>query len=116
MVDRSRPYRSAKRQPLLEWYGQMEKVGVVKSMIAALTDGSNVARGCSLMPMARAVDWIIGCVGSFSRCHHLVPDVLGRPVLQLIYRRSCITIAKLLAKPLLTAFVGRIAQFQAELR
>jgi len=35
-------------------------VGVIKSMIAELTDETNVARGFSLMPMARAVGYIIG--------------------------------------------------------
>ena len=35
-------------------------LGVIKSMIAELTDETNVARGFSLLPMARAVGYIIG--------------------------------------------------------
>jgi hypothetical protein len=35
-------------------------LGVIKSMIAELTDETNVARGFSLMPMARAFGYIIG--------------------------------------------------------
>ena len=55
-------------------------VGVIKSMIAELTDETNVARGFSLMPMARAVGYIIGSVGRVLLCH-LVTDVLGSRVL-----------------------------------
>lgn len=39
-------------------------LGVIKSMIAELTDETNVARGFSLMPMARAVGYIIGLARS----------------------------------------------------
>ena len=35
-------------------------LGIIKSMIAELTDETNVARGFSLLPMARAVGYIIG--------------------------------------------------------
>ncbi|KAF8266410.1 major facilitator superfamily domain-containing protein [Lactarius quietus] len=35
-------------------------LGVIKSMIAELTDDTNVARGFSLLPMARAAAYIIG--------------------------------------------------------
>jgi hypothetical protein len=35
-------------------------LGVIKSMIGELTDETNVARGLSLMPMARACGYIIG--------------------------------------------------------
>jgi hypothetical protein len=52
-------------------------LGVIKSMIAELTDESNVARGFSLMPMARALGYVIGFVGGISRCRRLVTDVLG---------------------------------------
>ena len=51
-------------------------LGVIKSMIAELTDETNVARGFSLMPMARAVGYIIGSVG-VPCCHRLITDVLG---------------------------------------
>ena len=49
-------------------------LGVIKSMIAELTDETNVARGFSLMPMARAVGYIIGSVGRSPRCYNLVTD------------------------------------------
>jgi hypothetical protein len=51
-------------------------LGVIKSMIAELTDETNVARGFSLMPMARALGYVIGFVGHVPRCHRLVTDVL----------------------------------------
>jgi hypothetical protein len=51
-------------------------LGVIKSMIAELTDETNVARGFSLMPMARAVGYVIGFVGRVPRCRRLVTDVL----------------------------------------
>jgi hypothetical protein len=56
-------------------------LGVIKSMIAELTDESNVARGFSLMPMARALGFVIGFVDRVPRCLHLVTDVLGMPTL-----------------------------------
>jgi len=45
-------------------------------MIAELTDESNVARGFSLMPMARAVGYIIGFVGRVLCYRDVVIDVL----------------------------------------
>jgi hypothetical protein len=51
-------------------------LGVIKSMIAELTDESNVARGFTLMPMARAVGYIIGFVWRVLCCRDVVIDVL----------------------------------------
>ena len=51
-------------------------LGVIKSMIAELTDESNIARGFSLMPMARSLGFIIGFVGHVV-CSRDVTDVLG---------------------------------------
>lgn len=51
-------------------------LGVIKSTIAELTDESNVARGFTLMPMARAVGYIIGFVWPLPRCRDVVIDVL----------------------------------------
>ncbi|KAF8491346.1 MFS general substrate transporter [Russula emetica] len=56
-------------------------LGVLKSMIAELTDESNVARGFSLMPMARAVGYIIGPFigGVLSRPQDRWPDRFSHP-------------------------------------
>jgi len=52
-------------------------LGVIKSMIAELTDESNVARGFSVLPMARAVGFIIGFVWRVLCCRDVVIDVPG---------------------------------------
>jgi hypothetical protein len=80
-------------------------LGVIKSMIAELTDESNVARGFTLMPMARAVGYMIGFVGRVLCCRDVVIDVL----LQSIYRRCFITSARSMARPLLAPFLGRVS-------
>jgi hypothetical protein len=56
-------------------------LGVIKSMIAELTDESNVARGFSLMPMARAVGYMIGPFigGVLSRPQDRWPDRFSHP-------------------------------------
>ncbi|KAI9445817.1 MFS general substrate transporter [Russula earlei] len=56
-------------------------LGVIKSMIAELTDETNVARGFSLMPMARAVGYIIGPFigGVLSRPQDRWPDRFSHP-------------------------------------
>ena len=67
-------------------------LGVIKSVIAELTDESNVARGFTLMPMARAAGYMIGFVGrvlaaamlSLMFCEHgyfspFIGGVLSRP-------------------------------------
>jgi hypothetical protein len=52
-------------------------LGVIKSMIAEITDETNVARGFSLMPMARAFGYIIG-LGIFYTTVVLLL-IFGRP-------------------------------------
>jgi len=56
-------------------------LGVIKSMIAELTDETNVARGFTLMPMARAVGYIIGPFigGVLSRPQDRWPDRFSHP-------------------------------------
>lgn len=56
-------------------------LGVIKSMIAELTDDTNVARGFSLLPMARAVGYIIGPFigGVLSRPQDHWPDRFSHP-------------------------------------
>jgi len=57
-------------------------LGVIKSMIAELTDETNVARGFSLMPMARAVGYIIGPFigGVLSRPQDRWPERFSHPL------------------------------------
>lgn len=56
-------------------------LGVIKSMIAELTDETNVARGFSLMPMARAAGYMIGPFigGVLSRPQDHWPDRFSHP-------------------------------------
>jgi len=56
-------------------------LGVIKSMIAELTDETNVARGFSLMPMARAFGYIIGPFigGVLARPQDRWPDLFSHP-------------------------------------
>ncbi|KAI0302851.1 MFS general substrate transporter [Multifurca ochricompacta] len=56
-------------------------LGVIKSMIAELTDETNVARGFSLMPMSRAFGYIIGPFigGVLSRPQDRWPDHFSHP-------------------------------------
>jgi hypothetical protein len=56
-------------------------LGIIKSMIAELTDETNVARGFSLLPMARAVGYIIGPFigGVLSRPRDHWPDRFSHP-------------------------------------
>jgi len=56
-------------------------LGVIKSMIAELTDETNVARGFSLLPMARAFGFIIGPFigGVLSRPQDRWPDLFSHP-------------------------------------
>lgn len=56
-------------------------LGVIKSVIAELTDESNVARGFTLMPMARAAGYMIGFVGRVLYSRDVVIDVLRTRVL-----------------------------------
>ena len=51
-------------------------LGVIKSMISELTDETNVARGFSLMPIARALGYMIGSVEGVLCCRYVVIDVL----------------------------------------
>ena len=77
-------------------------------MIAELTDESNVARGFSLMPMARAIGYIIGSVGRVPCCRDVVIDVL-RTWVQSFYRRCFIASARSMARPLLAPILGRVS-------
>ena len=72
-------------------------VGVIKSMIAELTDESNVARGFTLIPMACSVGYIMGFVGRVYCCCDVVIDVLRTRVLQSVHRRCFITSARSMA-------------------
>ncbi|KAI9453853.1 MFS general substrate transporter [Lactarius psammicola] len=56
-------------------------LGVIKSMIAELTDETNVARGFSLLPMARAAGYMIGPFigGVLSRPQDHWPDRFSHP-------------------------------------
>ncbi|KAH9036949.1 MFS general substrate transporter [Lactarius pseudohatsudake] len=56
-------------------------LGVIKSMIAELTDDTNVARGFSLLPMARAAGYMIGPFigGVLSRPQDHWPDRFSHP-------------------------------------
>ena len=83
-------------------------LGVIKSVIAELTDESNVARGFTLMPMARAVGYIIGFVGRVYCCRDVVIDVLRTRVLQPFHRRCFITSARSMARPVLAPILGRV--------
>jgi hypothetical protein len=84
-------------------------LGVIKSMIAELTDETNVARGFTLMPMARAVGYIIGFVWRVLCCRDVVIDVLRTWGIQPFYRRCLITSARSMARPLLPPILGRVS-------
>jgi hypothetical protein len=84
-------------------------LGVIKSMIAELTDESNVARGFTLMPMARAVGYIIGFVWRVLCCRDVVIDVLRTWGIQPFYRRYLITTPRSMARPLLAPILGRVS-------
>ena len=84
-------------------------VGVIKSMIAELTDESNVARGFTLLPMASSVGYIIGFVGRVYCCYNVVIDVLRTHVLQPFHRWCFITSARSMARPVLAPILGRVS-------
>jgi hypothetical protein len=78
-------------------------------MIAELTDESNVARGFTLMPMARAVGYIMGFVWRVLCCRDVVIDAFRTMVLQPFYRRCFIPSARPMARPLLAPILGRVS-------
>ncbi|KAI9443948.1 MFS general substrate transporter [Lactarius indigo] len=59
----------------------MGHIGVVKSMIAELTNETNVAQGFSMLPIARSLGYVIGPLigGVFSRPQDRWPHVFSHP-------------------------------------
>ena len=78
-------------------------IGVMKSMMAELTDETNMARGFSLVPLTWAVGSTVGSgISLLSFVFWLISD------LEASYRRCAIASSRSLAKSLFAFFLGRI--------
>jgi hypothetical protein len=79
-------------------------VGVAKSILAEITDESNIARGFSMLPLAAGVGQIIG-----SGILHNIFILSLISVLQSFYRRRFITASGSLAGHVLAQFLVRVS-------
>ena len=89
-------------------------IGVIKSMLAELTDETNMARGFSLIP----VIWALGGTIGFGDIAYLVIDCLIDDTLgfQAPHRWRLVKATGPLAKRLLSPFLGRIPVLPAMCR